>query len=87
MTLEDQDRPLPLNLISTKDLVEELQGRFDVFVASGLKVRKTDDLTFQFGIRGNGFDIIAMLEYLKIELVLKQIERSDSDGNGTTDFD
>ena len=87
MTLENQDQPLPLNLVATKDLVDELQGRFDVFVAVGVKVKKPDDVSFQFGIRGSVFDVISMLEFLKVQLVMKQIEEHDDEGNCTSDFD
>lgn len=87
MTLPDRGQYLPLSLVATKDLVNELQGRFDVFSASGIKIRKKDDLAFQFGIKGNVFDVITMLEYLKIELVMKQIEKHDGNGNSTADFD
>ena len=87
MTSAAQDRPLPLNLVSTKDLVDELQGRFDIFLAAGIKVKKAYDLSFQFGVSGNVLDIIAMIEYLKIELVMKRIERDDDNGNSTADFD
>ena len=87
MTSPDHEQPLPLDLVSTKDLVEELQSRFDVFVAAGIKVRRAEDLAFQFGVRGNIFDVISMLEYLKVELVLKQVEKHNGNGNGTTDFD
>ena len=87
MTSPDHGQPLPLDLVSTKDLVEELQSRFDVFVAAGIKVRRAEDLAFQFGVRGNIFDVISMLEYLKVELVLKQVEKHNGNGNGTTTFD
>ena len=87
MTSQDQEQPLPLNLIATKDLVEEMQSRFDVFVAAGIKVRHADDLSFQFGVRGNIFDVISMLEYLKVELIVKQVEKHDGNGNGTAAFD
>ncbi len=85
--MENQDRPLPINLVSTKELVDELQGRFDVFVAAGVKVKNPDDVSFQFGIRGSVFDVISMLEFLKVQLVMKQIEEHDDTGNGTSDFD
>jgi copper homeostasis protein CutC len=85
--LENLDHPLPLNLISTKNLVEELQGRFDVFVGAGIKVRQIDNLSFQFGTRGSTFDVISMMEFLKVELVVKQIEEHNGNGNGTSDFD
>lgn len=85
--MENPDHPLPLNLISTKNLVEELQGRFDVFVAAGIKVRQIDNLSFQFGTRGSTFDVISMMEFLKVELVVKQIEEHNGNGHGTSDFD
>jgi len=87
MTLEDPGPPLPLNLVATSDLVNELEGRFDVFIAAGIKLREPNDTSFQFGVQGNVFDLIAMLEYLKVELVLKQIERHNGNGNGSSDFD
>ena len=85
--MENQDRPLPINLVSTKELVDELQGRFDVCVAAGVKDKNPDDVSFQFGIRGSVFDVISMLEFLKVQLVMKQIEEHDDTGNGTSDFD
>ena len=85
--MENPDHPLPLNLISTKNLVEELQGHFDVFVAAGIKVRQIDNLSFQFGTRGSTFDVISMMEFLKVELVVKQIEEHNGNGHGTSDFD
>ena len=81
------EQPLPLNLVATKDLVEELQSRFDVFVASGVRMDKQDDLSFQFGVKGNVFDIVAMMEYLKTELIIRSIEDNHTDGNGTREFD
>jgi len=87
MTLGNPEHPLPLNLVATKDLVEELQNRFDVFVASGIKVRRASDLCFQFGVRGHSFDVISMLEFLKAELILRSLEESHGNGNGLKDFD
>ena len=85
MTMSEQ--PLPLNLVATKDLVEEMQSRFDVFVAAGVRMDKRDDLSFQFGVKGNVFDIVAMMEYLKTELIMRTIEDNHADGNGTREFD
>ena len=85
--MRNPDQPLPLNLIATRDLVEELQGRFDVFVASGIKVKQADNLSFQFGIKGSPFDVISMMEFLKVELVVNQIEKHNGNGNGTSNFD
>tara|TARA_R100000306_G_C4315756_1_gene112543 strand:+ start:30 stop:293 length:264 start_codon:yes stop_codon:yes gene_type:complete len=87
MILEDHDQPLPLPLVATKDLVSELQGRFDVFSASGIKVRKEDDISFQFGVKGSPFDVISMLEYLKVEIIVRSIEENNGNGNRTKDFD
>ena len=60
MTSPDQGQPLPLDLVSTKDLVEEMQRRFDVFAAAGIKVKQAEELSFQFCTRGNLFDVSAM---------------------------
>jgi len=87
MTSPDHEQPLPLDLVATKDLVAELQSRFDVFVAAGIKVRRVEDIAFQFGVRGNIFDVISMLEYLKVELVIEQVEKNNGNGTGTTNFD
>ena len=88
MTLPGREQPLPLNLVASKDLVSELQSRFDIFVAAGIKVRSADDLAFQFGIKGDSlFDIISMLEFLKIELIMKRVEKNNGNGNYTTTFD
>ena len=87
MISDDHDLPLPLHLVATKDLVRELQGRFDVFAASGLKVRKENDISFQFGIKGSPFDVISMLEYLKVEVIVRAIEENNGNGNRTKDFD
>ena len=84
MTMSKQ--PLPLDLISTKDLVDELQQRFDIFLAAGVRYKQADDLNMQFGVKGNMFDIVALVEYLKTELILRTLE-DHQDGNGSRDFD
>ena len=87
MTSENRDRPLPINLVATKDLVDELQGRFDIFVAMGVKVTNQDDISFQCGMRGPVLDVISILEFLKVRLIMKHVEENDEPENGTSDFD
>jgi len=85
MTMSKQ--PLPLDLIDTKDLVNELQLRFDIFMAAGVKCNQPSDLDMQFGVKGNVLDIVALVEYLKTELILRTLEDNQENGNGSRDFD
>ena len=85
MTMPKQ--PLDLELVDTKDLVNELQARFDIFLAAGVKFKKPGDLDMQFGVKGNVFDIVSLVEYLKTELILRTVEDNQENGNGSRDFD
>tara|TARA_B100001245_G_scaffold234586_1_gene220505 strand:- start:2293 stop:2544 length:252 start_codon:yes stop_codon:yes gene_type:complete len=81
------EQPLPLDLVDTKDLVDELQARFDIFLAAGVRYKQPGDMDMQFGVKGNVLDIVSLVEYLKTELILRTLEDNQENGNGSRDFD